>query len=129
MFLVLSGMTPLFWLMKFYFCILVFSSKRKLLDSSFIFIVSFQRWQRQIAGQSGMPIKYCVIKSIRGEILWQVKWVVAIEDCNYFYYLFWLGNLVKHGSTNWFWSQKSLLLQMLKTLLRRPVYQTLLKRH
>ena len=73
MFLVLSGMTPLFWLIKFYFCILIFSSKTKLVDSSFIFIVSFKRCDGQIAGQSGMPLKYCVIKSMRVEILSGVK--------------------------------------------------------
>ena len=106
MFLVLSGMTPLFWLIKFYFCILLFSSKRRLLDSSFIFIVSFQRCHGQIAGQSGMPGKNCVIKSIHGKILWRVKWVVAIEDCKYFYLLFCLGNLVKQGSRNWFYLRK-----------------------
>ena len=81
MFLILSGMTPLFCLIKFYFCILLSSSKRRLLDSSFIFIVSFQRCHGQIAGQSGMPGKNCVIKSIHGDILSPVKWVVAIEDC------------------------------------------------
>ena len=69
MFLVLSGMTPLFWLLKFYFGMLVFSSKTKLLDSSFILIVSFKRCHGQIAGQSGMPVKNCVIKSIQGKIL------------------------------------------------------------
>ena len=106
MFLVLSGMTPLFWFIKFYFCILLFSSKTRLLDSSFIFIVSFRRCHGQIAGQSGMPGKNCVIKSIHGKILWWVKWVVAIEDWKYFYLLFCLGNLVKHGSRNWFYMRK-----------------------
>ena len=129
MFLVLSGMTPLFWLLKFYFCMLVFSSKTKLLDSSFILIVSFKRCHGQIGGQSGMPVKKCVIKSIHGKIWWRVKCVVPIEDCNCFYCLFCLDNLVKHDSRNWFLCGKSLLLQMLQTLLRRRVYQTFLKRH
>ena len=133
MFLVLSGMTPLFWLIKFYFCILLFSSKTRLLDSSFVFIVSFQRCHGQIAGQSGMPGKNCVIKSIHGKISWWVKWVVAIEDCKYFYWLFCLGNLVvivlvKYGSRNWFLSERNLPLQMLNMLLRRCIYSTLFKK-
>ena len=69
MFLVLSGMSPLFWLIKFDCSILAFSGKTKLLDSTFIFIISFKRCHAQIPGQSGMSLKYCVIKSIHGEIL------------------------------------------------------------
>ena len=103
MVLVLSGMTPLFWCIKFYFCILLFSSKTRLWDSSFIFILSFQRCHGQIAGQSGMPGKNCVIKSIHGKILWGAKCALAIEDCKYFCLLFSLGNLVKHDSENWFY--------------------------